>query len=793
MLRFTTKLVAVSLLVALSCNCGKSSAPDANVVQVPPEVLGSTALPITIDVTERAGISQPNALVESGFPFAKGEIEVSALPAVENEQGQVPANVVPLSFWPDGSVRWAKLEVPIALGPLETKQLTLFEGDPMPYEVATPNLPPMTLRLATDSGPVTFNIEPTAYAVQGKHGIEIDIEPLTPNSVRLRVMVAQLDGDATWSSLTLELSGSSPTAHAQRGAGSVGGWSAAVRYAKDREQTQAVAQGNLLKLHLYHSATRPYPADEGFHASHEIILERGIPAVRLAEKINSPTRVTIPPSYLDSTRAMGRIGVTDEEEPALDAAFESSWALIRDQQALPKNRGWTTWGDFDVRGHGLAYSGYLNQEYDPALAFFLYSARTGNESALDTALLMARQYADNGLSLEGGCYQHRATLHMLERYIARAIATKMQQDCSIGEGGTADEQAFIAHIDSEYGSSTSRKVTAWFEEDDSDSAEERLDQVSERFGFALLVATREEAENDPSDAALALAEENATLEDYAAYLCSAEFVSAVGVSDHEAILAPLFARYGGSWADFPSIHSCDLPDKSIAHSGGHELVEMLVQGYLRTGNISMRRAALRMGKFLFDGGVIADGIEQVKADHDRGKPIMARMVGWPLLSLIALKPLTEHGEPELDALFDQGIQDLLNAITDLPANRYHSVLQAGVVSEALARWHEETGSEQARDYMLELVWFWSTSQWNGSERAFNYVGDSGKPADPALCGLMLYGVAYSARLTQDPMLAERAQDTLNLISEGPESYVKEFAQKFRSSQRALSLIPHQIQ
>src|SRR5262245_20508388 len=117
----------------------------------------------------------------------------------------MPASWASLAWWPDGSVRWAKLSMPISLQPRETKTFTLQHGAARPLMVQGPSLPPLSLHLVTDQGTLSMLIAPGAQLRQGDQGIGVDVEPLSETAVRVRLQAAQFERDALWKSFTVEI------------------------------------------------------------------------------------------------------------------------------------------------------------------------------------------------------------------------------------------------------------------------------------------------------------------------------------------------------------------------------------------------------------------------------------------------------------------------------------------------------------------------------------------------------------------------------------------------------------
>ncbi len=764
-----------------------STGPSSPGSTSPGDAVTSTGLPLACAIDERAGVARPDGLLEAGVPFARGQVASTDRLQVRADGAVLPCRWEPLALWPDRSIRWARLVLPVALDAGETFRFSIDAGTPAPWSPALPGTPALALHLEDADGTTVFPIAAAGLQSRGDQQVFVDVEPLTKRRVRVRIQTAQVRGDGTWRSLSIRMDAPDGITLAPgSGAVSAAGWSLAVRDPVARGPVDVSTADGAAWLRLLPAGKRPLAADEGFHVTHEFILERKAEARDLARRIDSPLRLGFPAGYVDATRAMGRLGFAGESTRRFDAAFAQSWEAIREQQRSPRNRGPTAWGDFDVRGQGLAYLGYLNQEYDPATAFFIHAARTGDASALDLALAMARQFADNAVGLDGGVYQHRATLHALEHQLARALAERLTTRWRRGSASPPPPLEIALWVRDEYGSSTGNRVGAWLGELAAQPPADQERLVAERFAYALVEAARDAANQRGSAAARALGEGDARPRDYAAFLLESELLAAFDLPPVDALFAPFFARYGGGWDDFPAFHFHDLPDASLVHSPSHVLAEMLVWGHLATGDASLRRAALNVAEHHLSGGVVDRGIESVRGEMSDGEPVAARKVGWPLINLITLKLLTMGVDPGLDGRIDRAIESLLETLVAIPPRQYQGAIHVGVVGEALARLHEETGDERALEALVRLMRYWSREQWNDKRQAFNYTKDSADGGWPSLSGLVLHGLAYAATHGDEPELAARARQVLGTVERDGETDVKSFAMKFRNSPRALT-------
>jgi len=774
-LRTQAALFFSVFVVALLLAAAAAAATDGN-------------LPVILDVVERAGVARPEGVVEGGVPLARGLVAAGVPVRLVAEGRPVAARLSPLSLWPDGSIRWLGVTFASAFQAGETKRFILERGVGLQRPVVAPPLPSMVLRVATDTGVTIFPVR-QGFRRQGDLSARIDVEPLTRKRVRLRIEVAQHAVDARWRSVTLEIADPGPVVAAPAvGAIRGGRWSVAIRHAVERGPTAVEAAGDTLKVHLYPPSAPPYPADAGFHVTRVVVLERGSDPRDLARRLAIPLRPVVPAAYVDATRAIGRTGVSNALSSRFDASFRRAWDGLRRQQEDPHNRGWTAWGDFFDRRHGMAYAGYLNQEYDPATAFLLFGLRSGDPAALDTGLDMARQYADNGVGLDGGCFQHRATYHALERHIARAAAVRLRQRWRQKREAPATEKEILTYVQSQFGKKAARKVAEHARGLAVAPPTAVEQELSEWLGYGLVRAARDSLRTKLGKMKaimLGLQKSTPPFRAFARYYLDSRYLKTLGLPAVDDLFTPFFARYGGSWEDFPAFHFCELPDPGKAHGGAHCLAEMLVYGHLLTGDPALRRAALQVARYHLDGGLVTRAIRVVGEQRQGGAPVGARRLGWPLVNLLAVELLTEGQEPALHRRVEGAVETLVAELIKIEPDQYEGIIHVAVASLGLARYQERTGDARAEAYLQRLVRYWVEHQWDGRRHTFHYMKDGG-PADPSLSAFFLYGLSHVAWRSGDSHLRQVAEAVFHEVENRSPTYVKEFAQQFHNSQRALS-------
>ncbi len=86
-----------------------------------------------IKITERHGIARRREFLRTGMPFGRGVVRNSAaIQLLDEKSNAVPLQVHPLLFWPDGSIKWALIDlfvdvaaesgVSLSLGPLRQQE-----------------------------------------------------------------------------------------------------------------------------------------------------------------------------------------------------------------------------------------------------------------------------------------------------------------------------------------------------------------------------------------------------------------------------------------------------------------------------------------------------------------------------------------------------------------------------------------------------------------------------------------------------------------------------------------------
>lgn len=85
--------------------------------------------PVHITLKESAGIDRLQEPIQLGVPFASGIVSGKCLMELRSDNQLVPVQVVPTSYWPDGSLRWATVATAVNVKAKSQVTLTLQISD----------------------------------------------------------------------------------------------------------------------------------------------------------------------------------------------------------------------------------------------------------------------------------------------------------------------------------------------------------------------------------------------------------------------------------------------------------------------------------------------------------------------------------------------------------------------------------------------------------------------------------------------------------------------------------------
>ena len=761
-----------------------------------PAGVNKIEFPIEVRVRNPEPAAEPRALVQGGFPFSEGMVHgPDSLQLVDATGARIPFQARPLGFWPDGTVKWAELTFILTdFQGGENRVLQLRASGPGSGkdEAAAAENPPteVVFELTVPGSAHGFVVDMKEELYRGPLCVETrysgsfaDMREQTAaemwitdfpsiRATRYRVSAKQLTNGGVWQGLRF----SAPYSH--------------LCIHREKELGARIAEGGNGRSVAVLFSGKAEPVDCGVGRTWEIwgFEDAGLFAGR-------PVRPRFSPEYLYETHAMGRFVVSSA--PEWPRVFEESvhqvYAL---RDAEPRNFGWRSFGDFFDRrpNTGLAYMGYVSQEYDPATALLLGGfARTGDMAYSDKAEDLANGFRDMCVSPEGGIYQHRATIHAGEAYvidiISEGLLRKLQEQASY----KPTPEGVAASLHALYGEGLGdirSGVVEIFGHAPGQRFEDKLAYVAKIFCGNLLDMAVDRVKEQYANVT---PEEEAKLQKtftvrwmFEIY-AKDELIRQLGFDDVDKDLQPFFARYGGSWDDFPAFHVDIHPDSDKRHQGGHSLVEMLVRVYFLTGNECLRSTALAVARHQIDF-VCPLAIRQNQISLKSQKYIHTRQLSWPLIGLVSLWELTEHRDPELHDRVKDMARQLAYQIAANPIDIHEGGIHAGVGMESLARYHEMTRDPRIEEYLVKWARYWAQTQWDPG-RGFRYRRDKEGTGDAALTGLILYGLVYAHDCAPDPGLKERVLAAYHLIEgTGSGSYAKSCAMMYRSTPRALDYI-----
>lgn len=760
---------------------------------------GPDDLLATFEVTERSGRTRLDAYVHASLPFEEGLIPAPFDVVVSDQGRRVPTRVHVLSRWSDGTARWLAVGFRTSFAGGATRSFRVLAGTPEDYAPSV-FLPAIQLQVRDQNGQHEFALSDGTDEENGQLRVTSRVSVETENRARLTVEITQLEGDNAWNELVLEVvrGDGEVTGDAGDGAMTDGDWTVAVTHPVDRGPVSIESDNEFMRFHIYPASLPPHAADEGFHVSRDFVFEGGNQLESLAQRLAHPLRTSFTFDYLENTGAVGDLA---PGSTSLDDAIEVSREALAQQMLLvPDNRGLVAFGDFYDRTHGGAYLGYLLQEYDPATTLFLHYLRTGDHESFDIAMIMANQYADS-LSPEGGSFQHRATIHSIRGQVGRVAAERLRALWRDEPDEPASDFEILEFMELEYGVGAIDGVREVLDSVAGDSLAQRETLVSDWIGFELAESAEDDLLSEldepspPEDGIIArldaiddslvgrLQTGNAAPIDMARLYHSANLLQQLDLPSLDDSFRPYFQRYGGDWsvANFPAFHRYNVPNEAKRHQGGHSLIEMVVWGYLLSGDERLYDWAMAAADYHTAGGLTARGLETVQDQVDRDDRVFARNIGWPLINMLTLRLLTTGRDQDRDAALEVAIQSILEALMELPPEDYQGTIHAAVVGEGLARYHREYGGDDVLEYLINLVEYWATSRWNAEQGGFLYQADDPETVFQALSLLFSYPLSYAATQADNPLLADRLETITAEFEEY--TYAKSFAMAYRNAQR----------
>lgn len=792
-MRTTRTLTTIGLALALvglvtMCRIGpaadgtasaKSKAPPSR----KPGPRGKVEVPFKVE--NRSGKQLRAAVIQGGIPFAPGVVSDPAAISVRGVDGApVPTQSRALMLWEDGSARWVLVTALVRnVTPDAKPSFTVSMGAraPSPSTAKTPGrglAPGVEFLLVDQAGRTEFAsdrsevVESGPLMVETRHfGKFAGRERATDASVtvatfpdlgatRYRFTVKQLSDGAIWARLSAAIPHPRAMVYQQR------------------ELKTAVQTKNRASEIVF--IEKIEPVDRGVGRTWEVW---GFDDA--AGTVVRPLRPVIVPNYALGTGAMGLIAnvVPMRWQETFDQSVQSVYAK---RDANPRNFGWKHYGDFFDGEHGLAYMGYVDQEYDPSTALWIAYARTGRLDYFDRAESLADFFRDMCLSPEGGTYQHRATVHAAYANVVHTVSAQLEAQIKAAPGYVATPEGLARAIGSVYGEKAGRKSKEIVDKmPASEPFETRQRKLIHQLANSVQKSQEDKLKKKMEGRTQAEAD-RVTLKDMMMFYAQSEDLQQLGYRDAEAAFAPFFKRYGGSWKDFPTFHVDILPDPTRAHTGSHSLMEMLVWAYAMTGDEGYRDAALRATRYHLE--VLIPSVIDQYGGNSQGQLVESRNAGWPLINMMAAWDLTQRRDPDIHREVRRAADQLVRLLTSVPVRQHQGGIHAGVSLEGLCRYHEKTKDAGCARYITELARFWASSQWSESKNAFNLAVDQPETADASMTGLLLYGLAYANQLAPDAQLRAAIEKSTRSLESESTNYAKRFGQLYRSTPRAYAFI-----
>ncbi len=568
-----------------------------------------------------------------------------------------------------------------------------------------------------------------------------------------------------------------------------GGLTIGLRHFSELYPTRMTRVGDQLAIDFCPGdANQAEVLEEGFGRTVELWLRAGAPRAAelkaFAALLEAPHRPRSTPEHYLAAGAFGELAATVPGDHAKleEKMAQSTDRVLRERDRDPAhNYGLQHFGDFFDREHSISYAGSLQQEYDPGLVLLQQFLRSGDVEYLEPALDLAWHYADVDMTHYGGAFQHRATKHHVDAWIAQIFAADLEAEFQASPYDDGSLAGALAWAEGQWGRRAADTLDEWLAvERGRGLPEAGLQQrLFRMIGFHMVGKLEEELPRHG----------DATLRQYAERLALEPEARARGYTDAETDFQGFFELYGGSWDQFPSFHVDSSPVPEQRHQSGHSLVQSVALAHLLTGEPRLRQRALAFGRHHADE-LVPRAIATLVRLRDQGdEPLYTRTLAWPILNLESLVAMS-GGMAEEQALRGDllaAIQDCADALVAVPIDRIRSSIHAGLSLEALAALHQRSGDPAAADYLQRLARTWARDQYDWNEHAFRYRAHGSTEAYHGMSGLMVYGLAYAESLEHDEDLWATLQDAWQHLPQKT-GYAKSFAMLYRGAPRALALM-----
>ncbi len=569
----------------------------------------------------------------------------------------------------------------------------------------------------------------------------------------------------------------------------VNGLSAGLRHFRELLPTEARREGDALVFDFCPGrAADPVVLEEGFGRTMELWLRATAPKAAelqaFAGMLATPHRPHCTPEWYTGADAFGQLALAQQgDHAALEEKLAQSTDEILDRRLAKEamNFGIQHFGDFFDREHTISYYGALQQEYDPGVVLFQQFLRSGDVDYLEPAMELAWHLVDVDMTPYGGCFQHRATKHHVDSWIAGIFAEDLAADCRAWSGYDGSLSSVLAWVERQWSRKAADSLDEWvaLERDRGIPEEELEGRLFAMIGFHLVTRLEEQL---PSKG-------DATIQEYARQMATLPDSRARGYDDAEADFAGFFQLYGGSWDEFPSFHVDNSPIPSQRHQPGHSVVQSVVLAHLLSGEPRFRERALAFGRHHHEE-LVPRAIATIERNRDRtNDTLYTRNLAWPVISLSTLVDLS-CGMPEEQALRAEmlaAMDDCVDTLLTIPVSRVRSSIHAGMTLEGMAIHHQRSGRTEVADYLKTLARHWAATQYDWDEHAFRYRQHGATEAYHGMSGLVLYGLAYAEQLEHDEDLWAVIQDAWDHLPQKT-GYAKSYAMLYRAAPRIL----HQV-
>ncbi len=482
--------------------------------------------------------------------------------------------------------------------------------------------------------------------------------------------------------------------------------------------------------------------EPGMGRTHHIWIWTGDQQPRADQAIAQADTPIVPstsPQRATASLAAGPLKKPNSDSRLDDIIKTSVERVFKFSEGQTHHYGFFDWGDFFVHDGTLSYTGCINQEYDPAIVMHLAYLRTGDPAMLYRALPMARHYSDVDIAVDGGVFQHRATRHHADAWIAKVMANGFYKSVKKSPVFDGSPESLLKVVKKK-NKGMARELEPLIKPllDSGEPSEVIVQTALEIMGQNIL--------NNIVNK-LGKGDDEMTMQRYCEGIATSEMARDYGFKNATAAFKPFFELYGGSWDNFPTFHIDNSPDQSRRHTGGHSLVESVIFAWWETGDPRFLEVALRVGRH-HTNTLVPQEINKLGAGLGRSGNPMTRTVAWPLINMCRLYEMTEgmEGEEELHQDLYASAKQCAAALIEVPFKRIEGSIHAGVTMEALTNWHQLSGDDEVANYLVGLARYWAANVYDKRSKSFRYKAHKSGTGARGFSGLVSYGLSYAQQL-----------------------------------------------